>query len=69
MVILTRAAQGSEARGVPTSTEATGPEVMQVPVLSLNLQSAAWLLGGEGEHVGEQLKALRTFHKQHKKSR
>jgi phosphatidylinositol-4,5-bisphosphate 4-phosphatase len=35
---------------------------MQVPVLSLNLQSAAWLLGGESEHVDEQLKALRAFH-------
>ena len=42
--------------------DATGPEVMQVPVLSRISQSAAWLLGGEGEHVGEQLKALRTFH-------
>ena len=35
---------------------------MQVPVLSINLQSAAPLLGGEGEHVAEQLKALRALH-------
>lgn len=40
----------------------TEPDVMRVPVLSLNLQSAAWLLGGEGEHVEEQLKALRANH-------
>jgi len=42
--------------------DAKGTDVMPVPVLSLNLQSAAWLLGGEGEHVAEQLKALKSLH-------
>jgi phosphatidylinositol-4,5-bisphosphate 4-phosphatase len=42
--------------------DAKGTDVLPVPVLSLNLQSAAWLLGGEGEHVAEQLKALKSLH-------